>query len=233
MALDRAKANQLCQHLRSVHGKLFDELSKEAERLANYLKTKNFNIIAADESHKHVGAIIVDFVLQVGKNWRRQVRPAVERIKHFSEASRMSGFQNLLSNKGLKVLIGWEGVKTENDLFRVASFFTDRGIDNFDQLYDWLEPEAHRDELMKMKRLADGGVFGVSDKTADYLRKLVRHWDAVAVDTHMKQLLREAGITSRYSYKEKRAIVQLAAILYLNCRPVDLDHSIYHNHKEY
>jgi hypothetical protein len=57
---------------------------------------------------------------------------------------------------------------------------------------------------------------------------LVCHWDAVAVDSNIKAILENAGLTSEYNYKEMRAIVQLAA-LEMNLRPIDLDASIYND----
>jgi hypothetical protein len=57
---------------------------------------------------------------------------------------------------------------------------------------------------------------------------LVCHWDAVAVDSNIKAIFRNATIPSNYSYKEMRAIFQLGAIN-MSLRPIDLDASVYYD----
>jgi hypothetical protein len=114
----------------------------------------------------------------------------------------------------------------------VALFFQEKGVDTFDELYNWLESEDNRDKLLTKNSGFErkGSVFRVADKTADYFRVLVGHWDAVAVDRGIKELFAKTKVlprySTRYTYKEKRAIVQLAALDF-DCTPRDLDRSLY------
>lgn len=91
-----------------------------------------------------------------------------------------------------------------------------------------MKPEGNRDIFAKAGKL--GPFFRPADKTADYFRKLLGHWDAIAVDTGQRKLLAQANLVPFYStlvaYKEKRTILQLTA-LNLDSRPIDLDSSIY------
>lgn len=184
-------------------------------------------------SVEHAGRVVVDGVLQVGHDYEKQVRKRVEKVRSCPEATTISGFRLLLSKEGIKRMLNFDSQGTERDLLDVADFFANQGIENYLELYEWLQPEEHRDMLLSSHSGLGQNTptpFKVADKTADYFRLLVSHWDAVAVDKGIKNLLAKAGVVSvnsnRYSYKEKRAIAQLAA-LELNCRPIDLDQSIY------
>jgi len=231
MKPEKAQVNALYQFLRSLHGPKLQELEGKGRIFAEYLNSLDgFKIVDVKPPHKHVGAAIVDGVLQQGKDFEKQARPAIQSILGFKEAETVGGFIQLLRKYPLGQLMNFTTDRTKYDLLRVANFFASREIDTFEQLYDWLKPEKHRDALMMIKRDPRGTVFRVADKTADYFRRAVHHWDAVAVDKGVRQRLSEAGIVSMYSgkykYKEKRSIVQLAA-LHLGHRPIDLDHSLY------
>jgi len=234
MKPSESEVTKLYLFLKSRHGAKLRQLESEAKAFADYLMTlSNFKIIGAQlpTEDRHVGRVIVDGVLQVGKNYERQVRPAVERILKFPGAATVSGFIYLLRTQQLKNLINFKTEGTKNDLLMIARFFAAKKVQTFDDLYKWLESEKNRDNLLAKNSGLEGKVFTIADKTADYFRVLVRHWDAVAIDSHIRDLLDKAGVVSRYSkkygYKEMRAIVQLAAVSHLHCRPVDLDASIY------
>jgi len=234
MKPSRDQVDKLYHFLKSKHGSRLEQLESKAKAFAHYLRgLSNFKIIDAQlpAEHRHVGRVIIDGVLQVGKNYERQVRPAVESILRFPQAATTSGFIRLLSERELKDLINFKTEGIKSDLLEVARFFADKGIETFEDLYAWLESEENRDNLLTERSGLTGKVFRIADKTADYFRVLVRHWDAVAIDRGIRGLLYKAGVISRYSkkyeYKEMRAIVQLTAVSHLDCRPVDLDASIY------
>jgi len=110
----------------------------------------------------------------------------------------------------------------------VATYFFSNKVDTYDSLREWLKPEVNRDAFRRAGKL--GPFFKVGDKTADYFRVLVGHSDAIAVDRGQRQLLADAHLVPLHSitisYKEKRSILQLTALA-MNCRPIDLDKSIY------
>lgn len=220
----------LVKALSSRHGLRFDELLKQAEKLAIYIKRlDDFEFREPDPlvDIPHVGRVIVDAVLQVGHSYERQVRKRVEYIKNYDKAATVSGFLRILNELGINELLDWDSLAMEKDLLAVGNFFVNRGIETYSELKEWLKSEDNRDSLLSNRsELGGHSPFRVADKTADYFRVLVCHWDAVAVDSNIKVILENAGITSKYNYKEMRAIVQLAA-LNMNLRPIDLDASIY------
>ena len=215
-------------------GNKYNELRKQAQDLYSYLNTlKGFTIInkSLSPASEHAGRVIVDAVLQVGKDYEKQVKPAVTRILRFKEAATISGFIALLNSKPLHCIINFKTAGTKSDLLKMANFFAGLGIDSYEDLYNWLESENHRDDLLTENSGVSGVVFKIANKTADYFRVLVRHWDAVAVDSGIRDILSQAKITLRYSkkytYKELRSILQMSAVFDFKCCPIDLDKSIY------
>lgn len=237
MKPDRIQIDDLVGRLEKRNGVKFDQLKNEGRRFSGFLKAlPNFRLVDPDPLLfvEHVGRVVVDGVLQVGHDFEKQVRKRVERIRSCPEAGSVSGFRLILEAQGIKQLLDFDSQGTEKDLLDVAKFFSGQGIESYTDLREWLRPEEHRDDLLSVKSklgLNTRTPFKIADKTADYFRLLVCHWDAVAVDKGIKSVLAQAEVVAfnskRYSYKEKRAIVQLAA-LELGCRPIDLDQSIYH-----
>lgn len=228
----KEQVDELYDFLRSLHGaERLEVLEAEAKKFLEYLESLDgFEFWETKPPREHVGRVIVDGVLQVGKDYENAVREAVRRILEFPAAATVSGFIRLLKERELIELINFKTEGTKKDLLVVAEFFANKKIDTFENLREWLKPEENRDSLMTDKSGLSGPVFRIADKGADYFRKLVGHWDAVAVDSNTKALLAEAGVISRYSrkytYKEKRTIVQLTALL-RPTRPIDLDSIIY------
>ncbi len=225
MKPEKEKVDELYEFLRSLHGpERLEVLEAEAKRFADYLNSlRSFGLRDAKQPSEHVGRVTVDAVLQVGLRYETHVRSRVEHIRdNYPQAATVSGFLRLLENLGAQKLICWKGKDQEERLLRSARFFASRRIETFPQLYEWLRAEENRDSLITSK------IGKIKDKTADYYRKLVGHWDAVAVDKGIRHQLDEAGVVSKnYKYKEQRTIVQLTALL-LNTRPIDLDSSIYY-----
>ncbi len=232
MKPDDKEIDDLVKALTSRHSLKFDELVNQSRKLATYIKgLSNFNFAEPEPllDIPHVGRVIVDAVLQVGHDYEKQVRKRVEKIKKYNEAGTVSGFLRILKNLGINELLCWNSPAMEKNLVAVGNFFANRGIETYSKLKEWLKSEDDRDSLLSERSgLGGNGTFRVANKTADYFRVLVCHWDAVAVDSNIKAFLENAGITSEYNYKEMRSIVQLAA-LEMNLRPIDLDASIYND----
>jgi len=236
MKPDRTQAKDLVRNLENKHGVKFDQLNMEARRFSEFLKgLSGFKLGEPDPllSVEHVGRVIVDGVLQVGHDYEKQVRKRIERIRSYPQAGSVSGFRLLMEQQGIKQLLDFASEGTEKDLLDVTNFFSGWGVESYLDLREWLGPDEHRDSLLSIHSglgLNTSTPFKIADKTADYFRLLVFHWDAVAVDKGVKSLLAEAKVvalnSNRYSYKEKRGIVQLAA-LEMECRPIDVDQSIY------
>ena len=236
MKPDRTQIDDLVRDLERRHGGKLDLLKNEAKRFSRFIKALPvFRIVDPDPLLyvEHVGRVVVDGVLQVGHDYEKQVRKRVHQIANYQEAGSLSGFGKLLKRQGIRHLLDFDSQETETDMLDVVQFLSGQGIESYFNLREWLGPEGHRDSLLSKQSglgLSTRTPFKIADKTADYFRLLVAHWDAVAVDRGIKSFLAQAQVvalnSNRYSYKEKRTIVQLAA-LELECRPLELDQSIY------
>lgn len=232
MKLENKEIEILVKDLRSRHQVKFDELLRQSKKLVAYVRGLN-NFVCAEPDPilnvPHVGRVIVDAVLQVGHDYEKQVRKRVHKIISFPEASTISGFLKLLREQGIFKLLDWNSSALEKDLIAVANFFAERNVESYLDLKEWLRSEDNRDSLLSdSSGLGGNSTFKVADKTADYFRVLVGHADAVAVDSNIKAVITNAGIRARYSYKEMRTIIQMAAVE-MNMRPIDLDASIYND----
>ena len=210
------------------------ELQAEAKKLANYIKSlgSSFTILRATPS-KHIGAIIADAVLQVGHQWKAQVEKRVVRIEtHYPQADTLSGLSSLLNTVGAEELLDWKGKDVQERFGLTIRFFASE-IDTVSQLAKWLTSDTNRDRLLTRSQCKDrAGIARIADKTADYYRVLVGLPDAVAIDSRIKEFLRDADVRGRSRYDSAQRIVQLAASMVSSVknesiRPVDLDLSIW------
>jgi hypothetical protein len=193
----------------------------EAKKLVNYVNYLGLNIPSRKPSHKHVGAILADAVLQVGHQYKTQVKPRVDHIKNnYRAAETVSGLASLLKLVGPPALLNWLGKDEQKRFSQTVSFFESEQVNTCDDLRKWLKSDTNRHRLIT-------NIAKISDATADYYRVLVRLPDAVKIDSRVKRFLTKAGINVRmYEYKELRTIVQLAA-RQLGKKPIDLDSAIW------
>ena len=166
-------------------------LEFEAKKLVNYINSLGLQISIRNPSHKHIGAIITDAVLQISHRYETHVGPRAERLREkYPEAATISGFLCLLKTVGAEELIKWKGENVQKAIYDHAEFFASEEVETFPDLYKWLRPEKNRDRLITELPEIDG-IGRIRDKTADYYRVLVRHPDAVKVDIRVKKFLIE------------------------------------------
>ena len=226
--MEPEKAEELLRRLKLQYSqKTFTELEAEAKKLVGHINSLRLQILRRKPSHEHIGAIIVDAVLQIGHRYETHVGPRAERLrKNYPEAATISGFLRLLKTVGARKLIDWKGANVQKAIYDHAKFFASEGIETFPDLYKWLGAEENRDRLITELPEIDG-IGRIGDKTADYYRVLVRHPDAVKVDSRVEEFLKDADIdVTKYAYKGLRSIVELAA-KQLGKRPIDLDGAIW------
>jgi len=130
------------------------------------------------------------------------VKPVAYLSSSYEDGRSLSGFRLLLEGQGIRRLLDFESEETETDLLDVVQFLARQGIESYSDLKKWLRPEESRDSLISDQSglgLNTRTPFKIADKTADYFRLLVSHWDAVAVDKGIRSLLAQAEIVTIYS----------------------------------
>jgi len=184
--------------------KLEQEIKKLISLINKLEKSSGFRLYRSlDEiySHKnHMGAIMVDGILQAGINYDTVVKPRVEKIGIIKKAKTTKGFYAFYSRQGLEKLINFRGKKIET-IKSLVNLFIKEKIDNPKELKKWIENNKNLKKLIMIN--------GIGDKTVDYFKILVGI-PTVAIDRHLINFLRKANI-SIGDYKKAREIINSTA----------------------
>lgn len=196
------------------------EVEEKARILIAYIRSLRDFVMedTCDANYGHMGATIVDAMLQAGLTYETTVAPRVGELKRdFPEAATTTGLIKLFENVGgVGVLTRWRDPEKPARIEAVARFLLSEGIETEDALREWLERDGN---VKRLKRLR-----GIGDKTADYFKILVG-LPTTAVDRHIMDFLEMAGAPGA-DYNEAQRIVHCAADLMGVDRAL-LDHSIW------
>jgi hypothetical protein len=184
------------------------------EQLTQYLReAEGFSIKIPDYGHyDHMGATLTETILQQGLKYEQQVKPVVEGIRRIPEARTTSGFLNGVDIPTI-VGYGYKGIA----IAEVARFLQRHAIETEDELKTWLQREDHVTALQSLNH--------IGPKSCDYLKNLVGI-EGVAVDSHIREVVHEAGVPRSASYEQIQSVVELAASA-LGVSGYVLDYSIW------
>lgn len=195
------------------------ELNGEVDALVAYIRALgDFNINEAlGRTQDHIGAIIVDAILQSGINYQQVVKPRVDRLRaDFPEARTTSGFLALADRVGLFALIRWNGKTKIEIILALARFLRDEGVQTRADLRAWLESSLNVERLKQLR--------GVGNMTADYFRMLAGI-DTIAPDGLISGFLARAGLTRDSYHRTREILVETARRLGVS--PIALGFSIW------
>ena len=193
------------------------ELCNYAEKLANFIRGKNFAPVAKRKPYYHMGATITDSILQAGLNYHHVVYPRVLKLlTKYPDYKTTCDFIILMQVVPLTELIAWKNPKKLQRIKDLTWFLYNNGIENEDQLVKWLDAENN------VNRLRGGD--GIGPKTIDYL-KILAGDQAIAIDRHLFAFLELAEIPL-CSYQEASLIYGKAAEL-LDIGQYELDKKVW------
>ena len=162
------------------------ELCNYAEKLANFIRGKNFAPVAKRKPYYHMGATITDSILQAGLNYNHVVYPRVcKLITKYADYKTTCDFIILMQVAPPSELISWKNPKKLQRVKDLTWFLYNNGLENEDQLAKWLDIEENISQLRKLD--------GIGPKTIDYL-KMLSGSQAIAIDRHLFAFLELAGI---------------------------------------
>lgn len=193
------------------------ELCNYAEKLANFIRGKNFAPVAKRKPYYHMGATITDSILQAGLNYNHVVYPRVcKLITKYADYKTTCDFIVLMQVAPLSELISWKNPKKLQRVKDLTWFLYNNGLENEDQLAKWLDIEENISQLRKLD--------GIGPKTIDYL-KMLSGSQAIAIDRHLFAFLELAGIP-HCSYQEASLIYGKTAEL-LDTSQYELDKQVW------
>ena len=192
---------------------------RKAEKLIQYIyKTEhNFVPVIQRTPYNHMGATIVDSILQAGLNYKTVVYPRVKKLLLFyPDYKTTCDFLILIQTIPLTNLINWTNEVKINRIKELSWFLYNNSIETEANLAIWLEDNENKQKLKQIK--------GIGNKTVDYLTMLSGK-PAIAIDRHLFKYLEYAGVVVK-SYEEANKIYSYVANQ-LNMTFYELDKKIW------
>ena len=192
---------------------------RKAEKLIQYIyKTEhNFVPVTQRTPYNHMGATIVDSILQAGLNYKTVVYPRVKKLLLFyPDYKTTCDFLILIQIIPLTNLINWTNEVKINRIKELSWFLYNNSIETEANLAIWLEGNENKQKLKQIK--------GIGNKTVDYLTMLSGK-PAIAIDRHLFKYLEYAGVVVK-SYEEANKIYSYVANQ-LNMTFYELDKKIW------
>lgn len=192
---------------------------KDSEKLAHYVRSLPDFVLfeTIDGNYKHIGATVADAILQANNNYKTHVKPRVNRIlAQYPSARTTSSIQSLLRSVPAAEFLGWRGIDRAQRFSRVFDLFAAEGIENEEDLREWLSLDSNLPRLRAIK--------GIGPKTIDYFKILVG-MSTSAIDRHLLSFLELAGLAP-CSYLDAQSIINATADI-LRIDRAYFDHSIW------
>lgn len=184
--------------------------------LVTHVRHVNLSIDAHQQSsYGHVGAILVDAILQAGMRYET-VNARARRFRSDQPgAATTNGLLALGGPDRLREVLKWPGKKPDR-IHRLALHLASHGVNTVDQLAVFLSSTENVTGLR--------AVNGVGPKTADYLC-ILAGMSTAAVDVHLRSFASEAGVPA-LSYADLHSCY-LGSAERLEVDPRDLDHAVW------
>ena len=191
----------------------------KTEKLLQYIAKTEHNFVPVTQKtpYNHMGATIVDSILQAGLNYKTVVYPRVEKLLlSYSAYKTTCDFLILIQTIPLNKLINWNNKIKINRITDLSWFLYNNSIETESDLGIWLCNIENEQKLLQIN--------GIGNKTVDYL-KMLSGKPAIAIDRHLFKYLEYAGVVVK-SYEEANKIYLYAA-KYLNMTFYELDKKIW------
>ena len=192
---------------------------RKAEKLIQYIAETEHNFVPVTQRtpYNHMGATIVDSILQAGLNYKTVVYPRVKKLLLFyPDYKTTCDFLILIQTIPLTNLINWTNEVKINRIKELSWFLYNNSIETEANLAIWLEGNENKQKLKQIK--------GIGNKTVDYLTMLSGK-PAIAIDRHLFKYLEYAGVVVK-SYEEANKIYSYVANQ-LNMTFYELDKKIW------
>ncbi|MBI9045526.1 MAG: hypothetical protein JEZ06_13635 [Anaerolineaceae bacterium] len=194
-------------------------MENNSQKLVNYIYSiQDFKIVTGiDGAYQHMGATLVDGVLQSGLNYKTVVKPRVDKVlANYPNEKTTSEFSDLCKKEGIKNIITWKDDRKPNLILTLISLLQRENVETCQEFSVWLNDDQNTKKLQTIK--------GIGPKTIDYFKILVGQ-ESVAVDVHLNRFIQLAGIQLS-EYEEIKALISKTSNV-LGIKQSILDHSIW------
>lgn len=191
----------------------------KARKLISYISSTQHDFIPVTQRppYYHMGATIVDSILQAGLNYKSVVYPRVKKLLlEYPQYKTTCDFLILMQIIPLTKLIDWKNTIKLDRITNLSWFLYNNKIETETNLANWL---SSLDNIQKVLKVP-----GMGNKTIDYL-KMLSGEPAIAIDRHLFKYLELAGIVIK-SYEEANKLYCYAAKT-LNITLYELDKKIW------
>ncbi len=191
----------------------------DAARLLTYMDEQGLDASKqVSRGWNHMGAIVVDAVLQRRQRYKATVEPRVRAlIASWPDGNTTKGFRQHMSTGDLGSTIRWKSGERLEQITKIVSVLETEEIDTVEDLRARLSTSPEREHLRALLRQ----VKHVGPKTLDYFEILTGSNDAVAIDVRILKIASNAGITN-HKYSHLSNVIHRAASM-RGWRPGDLD----------
>ena len=181
--------------------------ASDAKALADHIRSiEGFAFVEPDPPHAHMGATLVDSILQRGMNYDAVVLPRVRKLRDdHPEAATTSGFAGLMQQVELSSLIDFRGEYVLATIRELTEVLLDTRVETEEELRVWLDEAANRQRLAQIK--------GIGPKTGEFMRLRCGARDAVAVDRWLIRMLEEADVDVKGFWNQHKVISDAAGLL--------------------
>ena len=188
-------------------------------KLANYIESlDDFKIVEQTDGYDHMGAVVVDGILQASLNYKTVVEPRVMSVlAKYPEAKTTSEFIDICKRDGIKSIINWKDDRKPGYILALLHFLENNLIETVIQLKEFLQTQENKDRFIQENK-------GIGMVTAEYFRILIGD-ESVKIDRHLRAFLSLAGFEGCTDKEAIKLITEAAGNLGIN--PSVLDYSIW------
>lgn len=175
----------------------------------------------------HMGAVICNAGLQPRTKYKTVVLPRVEHLRTtWHEATTTSAFRTRLTQDSLSTVLNWHRPRKLAVIEGITTALETTGIETVAELRQhYLDAELAPTLISRLRE-----VRGVGPKTVNYLAILAGTEQHVAIDVHLRQFARDAGITGVSDVHLNGVYIEAAK--HLGWMPGELDQAVWWHQSE-
>ncbi|MBN2876776.1 MAG: hypothetical protein JXL85_03885 [Bacilli bacterium] len=174
-------------------------MTKEESIVSFLKKNVKFEEYKINSKYDHMGALIVDSVLQAGLNYEIVVFPRIKRILSlFPDLITTEDFSHIIRQCDMFGLLKWNNPIKIDRIEMLTHFLLDESVMSVEDLYAWIEKLENRDKLASLN--------GIGPKTIDYMSILAGH-NNIAIDRHLVTFLNNHGFEIK-EYQQAKHIYE-------------------------